>query len=143
MNVKCACYGRGISERTVKVQVISELQAAFPKMLAEAEKAKQTTDNQPTAAEIALRQKLDSLLRLQQSGVPSLEKSISATRGEIDSLAFRDTADWVKWAPLIRQKAIFEGVEDRELRTIISELVKQIFYIGNFTEVEVVMRDPS
>lgn len=142
LNVRCDWYGRGLAEWKVRAQAIAVLQAAAPQMLKAAEQAMQTTDNQQTPEQIALQQKLDSLLQLQRSGVPALETSISATRLEIDALTVRRGADWSAFASLIGQPSFLEGIGDAELRPVISELVKEIVYRGNSTEVEIVLRDP-
>ena len=142
-NAKCEWYGRGLAEWKVKEQVISALQNAVPQMLAAAEQAMQTKDQPLTKEQIELRQRLDLMLQLQRSGAPELDKSIAATRLELDALTVRDGADWETFAPLIRQPAFFERISEGELRAICTELVEQILYVGDSMKVEITLRDPS
>ena len=142
LNVRCDWYGRGLAEWKVRAQAISALQTAAPQMLAALEQATLTKDHQSTPEQIAVQQKLETLLALQRSGTPALETSISATRLELSSLQRLEGADWNTFAPLIRQKSFLEGIGDAELRPIVSELVKEIRYVGNSTEVEIVLRNP-
>ena len=142
-NAKCEWYGRGLAEWKVKGQVISALQNAVPQMLAAAEQAMQTKDQPLTKEQIELRQRLDLMLQLQRSGAPELDKSIAATRLELDALTVRKGADWESFAPLIRQPAFLEGISEGELRPIIAELVEQILYVGDAMKVEITLRDPS
>ena len=142
LNAKCDWYGRGLAEWKVRGQVIAALQDAAPQMLAALKQATETTGQTLTPEQIAAQQRLVMLLELQNSGTPDLDKSIAATRLELDALTVRHGADWTTLAPFIGQPAMFQGIPDAELRAIVTELVEQILYVGNSTEVEIVFRDP-
>lgn len=143
MNAKCEMYGRGLAEWKVKEQVIEELKAAVPQMLSALEIATQTKDLELSSEQIAIQQRLETLLALQRSGTPDLDKSIATTRLEFDALTVRNGADWETFAPLIRQPAFFERISDGELRAICTELVEQILYVGDSMKVEITLRNPS
>ena len=143
LNVRCDWYGRGLAEWKVREQAIEELKAAVPQMLAALEQATQTKDLELTSEQIAVQQKLETLLALQRSGTPDLDKSIAATRLEFDALTVRDGADWETFAPLIRQPAFFERISEGELRAICTELVEQILYVGDSMKVEITLRNPT
>lgn len=143
MNPRCGFYGKGLAVSKVKAQAIAELRAAVPQMLRAIEQATQSTDRPPSPEQIALQQKLDSLLALRQTGVPELDKSISALRRDLDALTVRTGADWAGWADLIGQAAFLEGMTDGELRAVLTELVEKIAYIGNPDKVKITLRDPA
>ncbi len=143
LNVRCDWYGRGLAEWKVKEQVIEELKAAVPQMLTALELATQTKDLELSSEQIAIQQKLETLLALQRSGTSDLDKSIAATRLEFDALTVRDGADWETFAPLIRQPAFFERISEGELRAICTELVEQILYVGDSMKVEITLRNPT
>jgi len=142
-NPRCEYYGRGLAEFKVRDQMISVLEAAVPQMLYAVEQATQSKDKPPSAEQIALQQKLDSLQLLQRSGVKNLGKAISATRFELEALTVRSGANWAGWGDLIRQPGFFKGMTDRELRPVMAELVEEILYVGNSKQVEITLRDPA
>ena len=143
LNTRCSYYGKGLAEWKVRDQVIKELRESLPMMLTMVEEATKQKDDKPTPEQLALQNRLDSLLALKRMGTPEMEKAISATRAELDSLTVRQGPDWSGWADLIRQDAFLEGMTPGELRAVISELVEQIRYIGNATQVEITLRDPT
>ena len=143
MNVgRCDFYGRGLAEWKVRDQVIETLKEAAPQMVEEVEKATQTTDNTLTPEQISVRRRLETLTALQKTGAAELDKAISAARLELDALSVRTGANWAELGPLIRQDAFLEGMKDRQLRSIVAELVEQILYVGDPMKVKITLRNP-
>ena len=74
LNTRCSYYGKGLVEWKVRDQLIKELRDALPMMLTMVEQVTQKKDGKPTPEQLALRNRLDSLLALKRMGTPEMER---------------------------------------------------------------------
>ena len=140
MNLSCSFYGKGISTRKVRKQVIDHLINSVDDMAALAE-SDQPTKPLLTAEQIAAQRDLDQCLELQARGIAIDQKSISELRAKLAVTVDLSGPDWIHWRQLIRQNNILERMVDDELRAVFSELIKQLLYVGNSVKVEITLRN--
>ena len=140
MDHTCKFYGKGISCQKVKDQVVACLVDSVDEMAAIAE-AERPSDKTLTPEQIAAKRDLDQCLELQQRGIAIDQKSISELRAKLAVTADLPGPNWGYWANFIRKHNLLERVDDIELRTICTELIQQILYVGSSAEVEITLCD--
>ena len=140
MHAPCTYFGKGISCQKVRDQVIALLLASVDDMAARIESSK-PEQQLLTPEQIAAKRDLDQCLELQQRGIAIDQKSISELRSKLAVAADLPGPDWGYWAYFIRKHNLLERVDDVELRTICTELIKQIFYVGSSAKVQIILQD--
>jgi len=140
MHAPCVYFGKGISCQKVRDQVIALLVASVDDMAARVESSK-PEQQLLTPEQIAAKRDLDQCLELQQRGIAIDQKSISELRSKLAVAADLPGPDWGYWAYFIRKHNLLERVDDVELRTICTELIKQIFYVGSSAQVKIILQD--
>ena len=140
MNLPCKFYGKGIGCQKVRDQVVSCLIDNVDDMAAGIEKT-QPVDRTLTPEQIAAQRDLDQCLELQQRGIAIDQRSITELRAKLAVAVDLPGPDWGYWAHFIRKNNLLERVDDIELRTICTELIQEILYVGSFAEVQITLRD--
>ena len=141
--LECEWCNRGLGEEKVRAQIIETLKGTVDEMVKAAQAKEIDFAYKVTAEELETQRDLDQLLMMQSRGMEGLGSTISSLRRKLLSFRPVPAADWAGWADLIRQDGFLEGMTDRELRTIISELVEEIVYVGDRIKVKITLRDSA
>jgi len=137
----CQWFGRGIAVEVVRAQLIQVLRDNADRLAREAQQASNATGHEMTEAQRETTARLAQLEALRDDGVPDLDKSIDALRGELAAMS-RPTVgpDWTGLAQLIAAPGVLERFTDKQLRPLLLEYVAQCRYVGNPRQVEVVLQ---
>ena len=142
MHAPCTHFGKGISCDKVKAQVIAHLVNSVDDMAAAMEEVK-PRDRTLTPEQIAAQRDLDQCLELQERGIAIDQKSISELRAKLAVSVDLPGPNWGYWRNFIREHSILERMTDDELRSVISELVEEIRYVGSPVKVQITLRDAA
>tara|TARA_B100001094_G_scaffold228369_1_gene222916 strand:+ start:316 stop:1575 length:1260 start_codon:yes stop_codon:yes gene_type:complete len=140
MHASCTYYGKGIACPKVREQVIAHLVASIDEMAEQLEAVK-PRDRILTPEQISAQRTLDQCLALQEQGIAIDQKSISELRAQLAVTVDLPGPDWGYWRNFIRQHSLLERMADDELRTVLTELLEQILYVGSPREVEITLRN--
>ena len=142
MHAPCTYFGKGVSCDKVKAQVIAHLVNSVDDMAAAMEETK-PRERILTPEQISAQRDLDQCLELQERGIAIDQKSISELRAKLAVTVDLPGPNWGYWRNFIREQGILERMDVVELRSVVSELVKEIRYIGHPSEVEITLRDAA
>lgn len=140
MHAPCTYYSKGIACPKVREQVIAHLVASIDEM-AEQLEAVRPRDRILTPEQISAQRDLDQLLEVQSKGYGVDPASITKLRAELAVTVDLPGPDWGYWRNFIRQHSLLERMADDELRTVLTELLEQILYVGSPREVEITLRN--
>jgi DNA invertase Pin-like site-specific DNA recombinase len=136
----CQWYGRGIAVQIVRAQSIQALRDNAARMADEVQLASIATDQQTSAAQDEMTAKIAQLEALKESGVSGLDTALEGLRAEL--LALQRPAvgpDWSGLAELIATPGVLDRFSDAQLRPLLLEYIREIRYIGNPREVQIII----
>ena len=138
-NSACSWYSRGIAVPIVRDQLIQALTAAVCQMQEAVQQATVAMDHEESEEHIAKKAQLAQLEALQETGVTSLETSISDLRAEIAALQTPTVGpDWEGLGQLLLVG--LDDASDEELRALVLEYVESITYEGTPSGVGIKLR---
>lgn len=136
LNLHCQFYGRGVAEARAREQVIEALRERAEDLAQVADIPAEVAVSQE---ELARRDQLENLRRMQRDGVPNLEAAIEALELE----AIKPVPSGPKWkdlAVLFGRRGTLELSTDEKLRELLLEFVDKLIYMGNPKRIEVRLR---
>ena len=139
---QCNYYGRGLAVWKVRNQLIELLRNSVDDMAAAME-ATAPRNRTLSPEQIAAQRDLDQCLELQARGIAIDQKSISELRAKLAVTVALPGPNWGYWRNFIRQHGILERMTDDEFRSVISELVEEIRYVGSPLKVKITLRDAA
>ena len=133
----CSWYGKGLAEFKVRKQVFQALRDSVDQMAERIEPPTQSKTPILTAEQIEAKRDLEMFEMLQSRGHDVSEKSLAQLRAKLAVPIESPAVDWKFWADLIRQNDLLEFMTDIELRSVLTELIEEIRYVGDSSKVKI------